>query len=157
MDWKSTITDPGMKGLEVGLAMWDTCLCVCICAITTLSFTSSVQTLFSETWKKLPRCTQCHYCMIDIPASLFVLHCDRWPCEFFLFRTPPPALHIDKRNSSGACKKELWECGSRGHCFPRPEDCCSLGGRTLLDRYRRKKITVYNSEITSRIEIGNYN
>lgn len=45
---------------------------------------------------------------------------DRWPCELVLFLTLLSGLHIRKRNSSAACKKELCERGSRGRPFPWP-------------------------------------
>lgn len=140
--------------LELGMAMWDSCLCVC--AMPTVCFRYSlfksleqrVQTLCKKTWGKHPRCTQCH-CISDTPPpSCSCYHCDRWPCEFLLFLTPLPALHIRKRNSCAACKKELCVCGSRGLSFLWPEHSCSVGGSKLSALSRQNNVILIYSVIT---------
>lgn len=137
-------------------------MCVSVCTMSTVCFTYLVQTLCRKTWKKYPRCTQCH-CMSDTPPpppppSCPCYHCDRWPCELSLFLTLLSALHIRKRNSSAACKKELCVFGSRGQSFLWLEDSCSVGGRKLpkLPRQNHEKswYTVKSHLITL---LQNYN
>lgn len=113
--------------LELGLALWDSCLCLCN---TLMLSVQMVHTLYRKHQKH-----QSH-CVSDTPPpSCPCFHCDRWPCDFSLFLTPLPALHIRRRNSSAACKKELCVCGSRGHFFLRPGDSCSVGGKERLEMY----------------------
>lgn len=80
--------------------------------------------------------------------SRWCYRCDRWPCELLLFLTLLQALHIRKRNSSAACKKELCVCVSRGQCFPWPKDSCWVGGSMLSRRSRQDNATVRHFLIT---------